>query len=251
MLELYKKLNLEIKLKELIENGYSREDAIEYLTNENIENASYLIEAYFMPIEEIESEIEKYDNSYPEIDELKFINELSTRYNVDRNFIIERIKTVRGINRAKMLITKERLEDLKIKKDKLELEKRRLNDNSMDTEEKSIFIFGLGIVTIVGGILFYPVSPVIVGIIPIAYSIGVPTLRTSMIMKKQFSVVNELVDLDKEIVYLDEFLNNKSKCNEKENTNKNIEECYSLQTTLLEEKELLNAESKKLIKRKK
>ena len=80
----------------------------------------------------------------------------------------------------------------------------------MDTEEKSMFYFGLGITTIVGGFLFYS-NPVIVGIIPIVYVASIPNLRLKSLYKKEINLVNELVDLGKEIEYLEEVVANEKR----------------------------------------
>ena len=64
-----------------------------------IEESEYLYEAYLMPIEEISKEIKRYDSSRPRLDELKFVNDLCKRYNVDRRTIVKRIQNVRTVNR--------------------------------------------------------------------------------------------------------------------------------------------------------
>ena len=64
-----------------------------------IEESEYLYEAYIMPIEEISKEIKRYDSSSPRLDELKFVNDLCKRYNVDRRTIVKRIQNVRTVNR--------------------------------------------------------------------------------------------------------------------------------------------------------
>lgn len=64
-----------------------------------IEESEYLYEAYLMPIEEISKEIKRYDSSSPRLDELKFVNDLCKRYNVDRRTIVKRIQNVRTVNR--------------------------------------------------------------------------------------------------------------------------------------------------------
>jgi len=213
-LEIYKKIEIEKELQKLINEGKTREEAVSCLINEDdLVSANYIIEAYLMPIDEITSEIEKYDNSKPKLDEIAFIKELCTRYNVDRKAIIERIQNVRKINRQKKFDTPERLEDLKRKRDLLQKEKDKLSNKSMDTEEKSMYYFGLGVVTIVGGIIFYPASPVLVGLLPVAYAATIPAIRLSSIYKKEFHLVNELVDLGKEIEYLDTRFKEEDKVN--------------------------------------
>ena len=158
-----------------------------------------------MPIDEITEEINKYDNSYPKLDELEFVNNLCKKYNVDKKAIIERIRNVRVINKYKLLDKEKILQRLRSKRDMLQVEKNKLNDKSMDSEEKSMYYFGLALVTMLGGLLFYS-NPVIVGIIPVVYGISIPTIRSSSLYKKEFKLVNELVDLGKEIEYLENSL---------------------------------------------
>jgi len=59
----------------------------------------YILEAYQIPIEEISKEIKRYDSSRPKLDEIKFVNELCKKYDVDRKTIIQRIQNVRRISR--------------------------------------------------------------------------------------------------------------------------------------------------------
>lgn len=205
-LEIYKKIDLENELKKLISEGKTREEAVSLLINEDdLTDANYVIEAYLMPIDEITEEINKYDNSYPKLDELEFVNNLCKKYNVDKKAIIERIRNVRVINKYKLLDKEKILQRLRSKRDMLQEEKNKLNDKSMDSEEKSMYYFGLALVTMLGGLLFYS-NPVIVGIIPVVYGISIPTIRSSSLYKKEFKLVNELVDLGKEIEYLENSL---------------------------------------------
>lgn len=50
-----------------------------------------------MPLNEITEMIFIYDNVWPKIDELKFINDLCKKYNATFKTIIERIQSVRKI----------------------------------------------------------------------------------------------------------------------------------------------------------
>lgn len=43
--------------------------------------------------------ISLYDSSHPKLNEIKFVEELASTYNVDKNKIINRIKAVRNINK--------------------------------------------------------------------------------------------------------------------------------------------------------
>jgi len=119
---------------------------------------------------------------------------------------------------------KYKLASLKRKRNLLQKEKDKLLDKSMDKEEKSMYYFGLGIVTVVGGLLFYSSSPVLVGLIPIVYAVSLPTIRLSSMYKKELTIINKLIDLDKEINILDEEINNsevnnKAFINEKSESN--------------------------------
>ena len=59
----------------------------------------YLMNAYIMPIVQINEELHNYDTTKPKLDELKFIKDLQIKYNVDEEQIITRIRRVRNINR--------------------------------------------------------------------------------------------------------------------------------------------------------
>ena len=210
-LETYKKIEIESELEKLINSGMTKEDAAIILVDRSdAEYINYIIEACLMPISEITSEIEKYDSSNPKLDEIKFINELCKKYNVDRKAVFERIQNVRRINKQEKIDTPVRLEILKEKRNLLEKEKRIIFDSEkMDSEEKSMYYFGLGVVTIVGGLLFYNESPVLVGTLPVVYASGVPTIRMFQISKRKKAIINELVDLYREIEYLEKRLKEK------------------------------------------
>lgn len=67
----------------------------------SLKDLEYLVNAYLMPFDEIEKAIERYDSSFPSLDELLFVRELAEHYNVDRHKIIKRIQEVRKINELK------------------------------------------------------------------------------------------------------------------------------------------------------
>ena len=67
----------------------------------------YFNKACFLPFDEIESELIKYDKSSPKMDELRFVNDLSKKYNVDIETIISRIKEIRQIVRLEKNINRE------------------------------------------------------------------------------------------------------------------------------------------------
>lgn len=80
---------------------------------DNLEDIEYLIDAYILPIEEINEELHYYDSQsiLNKPDEIQFIQKLSDKYGVDRSKIIKRIKDIRRINNIKE-------SDSKIKKKK-------------------------------------------------------------------------------------------------------------------------------------
>ena len=59
----------------------------------------YLMNACIMPYININEELQMYDTTKPKLDELKFIKDLQTKYNVDEKQIITRIRTIRSINK--------------------------------------------------------------------------------------------------------------------------------------------------------
>lgn len=220
----YRQIELEDELQRLIEEGKTREEAVSIAISDfGKGNYHYLIEAYLMPIDEITSEIERYDSSNPKLDEIKFISELSKRYNVDRKAIIERIRDVRMINKSKELQTPERLNELKKKRDMLQKDRTELS-NSINTStniEKKLYYLGLLLAFALSAKFFYPSSPILVALITMGYAVGVPTVKNGLLIKSDKSMIDELVDLDKEISFLEEKL---SLSNEKTNT-KESDEC--------------------------
>ena len=131
----------------------------------------------------------------------------------------------------------------------------------MDTEEKSMYYFGLGVVIVVGGLLFYPASPVLVGVIPVLYAVGLPTVRMSLLMKKECGIVSELVDLDKEIECVGNNLNSKNKlifqvqCNIQDEIfikeNNKEYDCFVIDDMLIQDASCESIDGPTLIKRKK
>lgn len=206
--EKYKKIEIENELKELVDEGKTREEAISILIEKHGNCLNYILEAYLMPFDEINKEIERYDNSRPRLDALLFIKELCDRYNVDRKAIIERIQNVRMINRVKPLETHENLERLKYKREMLQSRREDIN-RPMSPNEKVAYILGILATSITSLMLFYPESPVLVALITMAYSMGVPSIKTDLMIKKDKDIVNELVELDGEIEFLEEKLDEK------------------------------------------
>lgn len=206
--EKYKKIEIENELKELVDEGKTREEAISILIEKHGNCLNYILEAYLMPFDEINKEIERYDNSRPRLDELLFIKELCDRYNVDRKAIIERIQNVRMINRVKPLETHENLERLKYKREMLQSRREDIN-RPMSPNEKVAYILGILATSITSLMFFYPESPVLVALITMAYAAGVPSIKTDLMIKKDKDIVNELVELDGEIEFLEEKLDEK------------------------------------------
>lgn len=85
--------NYDIKKLDNLFNNYKSRNASE-------EKAFAL--AVFMPIDEITAAIKQYDESRPKKDELKFIKELSEKYEVTDYDVILRIQYVRRINKKRI-----------------------------------------------------------------------------------------------------------------------------------------------------
>lgn len=205
----YKKIIIEDELQKLVEEGKTREEAISILIEKHGNCLNYILEAYLMPFDEINKEIERYDNSRPRLDALLFIKELCDRYNVDRKAIIERIQNVRMINRVKPLETHEELQRLKYKREMLQ--SRRINITEPISQNKKVaHVLGTLATSIASLILFYPESPILVALITMAYAAGIPSIKTDLAIKKDKNMINELVELDSEIEFLEEKLDEKT-----------------------------------------
>ena len=96
-------------------------------------------------------------------------------------------------------INEEKIDILKRKRSMLQIEKNKLFNKFMNAEEKSIYRFGLGVVTVVAAILFYSTYPILVVTLPITYIIGVPSIRMFFLLKKEYLITNEIINLDNEI----------------------------------------------------
>ena len=205
----YKKIEIENELKELVNEGKTREEAISILIEKHGNCLNYILEAYLMPFDEINKEIDRYDNSRPRLDEVLFVKELCERYNVDRKAIIERIQDVRSMNKIKSLEPYEELQRLKYKRQMLQ--SRRININEpISQNEKVAHVLGTLATSVTALMLFYPESPLLVALITMAYSIGIPSIKADIAIKKDKNTVNELVDLDSEIEFLEEKINEKT-----------------------------------------
>lgn len=119
-LSLIRKWEIEVEFSKTLSKKITREDVLSdlVLKIKSIEESAYLFEAYQMPFEEIFKELEIYDASRPRLDEVKFVDNLGKRYNVDRETIVQRIQNVRAVNRYLILkkITLNQDEKTKIKK---------------------------------------------------------------------------------------------------------------------------------------
>lgn len=206
----YKKIAIENELQKLIEEGKTREEATSIVIEKyGQDSLNYIIEAYLMPFDEISKEIDRYDNSRPRLDAVLFVKELCVRYNVDRKAIIERIQDVRRMNRVKSVETHEELQKLKYKREMLQSRRKDITE-PISQNEKVAHVLGTLATSIVSLMLFYPESPLLVALITMAYSVGVPSIKMDLEMKKDKDIVNELVDLDSEIEFLEEKLDEKT-----------------------------------------
>lgn len=100
-LNVKRKVEIEAEFAKALDIFENRDKALKDMISKikTIEESEYLFEVYQMPIEEISKEIKRYDSSYPRLDELKFVNDLCKRYNVERRTIVKRIQNVRRVNR--------------------------------------------------------------------------------------------------------------------------------------------------------
>ena len=127
-----RKMFLEEKIKELKEE-YPNFKQLEYeqilyfiankMNSEKEECLSYndwqyFNKACFLLFEEIKEELIKYDESSPKIDELRFVNLLSKKYNVSIDTIISRIKEIRQICNLQKKLDKDFLNNKKESKSK-------------------------------------------------------------------------------------------------------------------------------------
>ena len=67
----------------------------------------YFNKACFLPFDEIKEELIKYDKSSPKMDELRFVNVLSKKYNVDIDTIISRIQEIRQLTKLEKKFNRE------------------------------------------------------------------------------------------------------------------------------------------------
>ena len=77
------------------------------------EDFDYLDLSLKMPLKEIQDVIIFYDQSKPKYDELKLIENLKNKYQVERKDVIKRIKQVRKIMKYFEQINKQKIKKLK------------------------------------------------------------------------------------------------------------------------------------------
>ena len=82
-----------------IEFELNQKEDIELNNKLSIPELVYYIEAIKMPYQEILDAIKLYDSKKPYADELKLVQDLSQKYNVEREDIIKRIQDVRILNK--------------------------------------------------------------------------------------------------------------------------------------------------------
>lgn len=108
------KIRRYIELEEYLKKLLSEERTIRELSLilfeeiDDLDDIEYLMDAYFLPIEEIDNELKNYDSKslLNKSDEIQFIQQLSDKYGVDRSKIIKRIKDIRRINKIKVTLSK-------------------------------------------------------------------------------------------------------------------------------------------------
>lgn len=65
------------------------------------QKTNYMAAAYIMPYKQFVSELQKYDDSHPKMDEVKFISDLKKRYGQSETAVIRRIREVRMMSKVK------------------------------------------------------------------------------------------------------------------------------------------------------
>ncbi len=78
-----------------------------------IEDFEYLDLSLKMPLKEIQDVIRFYDESKPKYDELKLIENLKNKYQVEKKDVIKRIRQVRKIMRYFEKLNKPKIKKLK------------------------------------------------------------------------------------------------------------------------------------------
>ena len=85
------------------------------------------------------------------------------------------------------------------------LQSRRINITEPISQNKKVaHVLGTLATSIASLILFYPESPILVALITMAYAAGIPSIKTDLAIKKDKNMINELVELDSEIEFLEE-----------------------------------------------
>lgn len=213
-LHVNQKIKIENEFQKLLNKGVSRYDALNVLLEKGYDR-DYLIDAYLLPIKEITKRIEICYKYNSKLNETVFIHGLCIYYGVDKRRIIKRIKNVRKINKQKSLDTEERLHILKQNRDTLQIAKNKLLDKNMNKEEKELYNFGIGVVTLTSIILFYKENPVLAGVIPMIYAESFPEFRISYMKRNEQLLMYKLRYLNRKIQTLEEKLNDDKEINNK------------------------------------
>ena len=103
-------LEIENIIQQKQKEGFYNVDNLDKLFNDyesrNTKETKAFALAVIMPIDEISAAIKKYDESCPKLDEIKFVKDLSNKYNVSKNDVILRIQYVRRINNKRKELEK-------------------------------------------------------------------------------------------------------------------------------------------------
>lgn len=98
-------IEIEDIVRQKQKEGFYNIDKLDNLFNNyesrNADEAKAFALAAIMPIDEISTAIKQYDESCPKMDEIKFVKDLSNKYNVSKNDVILRIQYVRRINKQR------------------------------------------------------------------------------------------------------------------------------------------------------
>lgn len=102
------KLKSKYSINNFSDNALDMEKALSFLFDKitleeheilSLEEYGYFIRACLIPLEDIKKEIKKYDSSSPKMDEIKFIDDLSKKYNVGIFMVMRRIRDLRKIQK--------------------------------------------------------------------------------------------------------------------------------------------------------
>lgn len=108
-----------MKLEDMCElENLIKDDSFNWscLAELSYDEATYIVRAYYLPYDDFIAAIDGYDSkpAFFRDDELRFVYDLSLKYNTSENVIIRRIKEVRSIRKY---IDKRNAKSLKMKKE--------------------------------------------------------------------------------------------------------------------------------------